>query len=137
LIDRPTKILYIDHIDLKIVAFIGYKGGIKIWAQSGLFNRYGNKIYLTNERWEHIIENHPEMENYSHRLEETIRTGRRRQEPLDPRKYRYIKYFEDLIDDNNHIAAIAMFKLEVDEKGNTVENSFILTAYQKYIKQKG
>jgi len=41
-----------------------------------------------------------------------------------------------LIDDNNHIAAIAMFKLEVDEKGNTEENNFILTTYQKYIRQK-
>jgi len=99
-------------------------------------DRYGNTIYLTNERWKHIIENHPEVENYSHHLKETIRTGRRQQEPLDPRKYRYVKYFEDLIDDNNHIVAIAMFKIEVDEKGNTVENNFILTAYQKYIRQK-
>jgi len=99
-------------------------------------DRYGNTIYLTNERWKHIIENHPEVENYSRHLKETIRTGRRQQEPLDPRKYRYVKYFEDLIDDNNHIVAIAMFKIEVDEKGNTVENNFILTAYQKYIRQK-
>lgn len=76
------------------------------------------------------------MENYSYHLKETIRTGRRRQEPLEPRKYRYIKYFEDLVNDNNHIVAIAMFKIEVDEKGNTVENNFILTAYQKYMKQK-
>ncbi len=48
-----------------------------------------------------------------------------------------MKNFEDLVNDNNNIVAIAMFKPEVDEKGNTVENSFILTAYQKYIKQKG
>lgn len=29
-------------------------------------NRYGNSIYLTNERWGHIIDdtNHPEMEAY-------------------------------------------------------------------------
>ena len=76
------------------------------------------------------------MEDYPDHLKETIKRGRRQQEPLDPRKYRYIKYFEDLVKDNNHIAAIAMFKLEVDEKGNTVENNFILTAYQKYMKQK-
>jgi len=28
-------------------------------------DRYGNKVYLTHERWEHIIDalNHPEMAN--------------------------------------------------------------------------
>jgi preprotein translocase subunit SecA len=105
----------------------------KKWVVQDL---HGNTIYLTHERWQHITENHPEMEDYSDHLKETIKRGRRQQEPLDPRKYRYIKYFEDLVNDNNHIVAIAMFKLEVDEKGNTVENNFILTAYQKYMKQK-
>ena len=29
-------------------------------------DRYGNTIYLTDERWEHIIDpwNHPEMRNF-------------------------------------------------------------------------
>ena len=29
-------------------------------------DRYGNTVYLTEERWQHIIEaiNHPEMEDY-------------------------------------------------------------------------
>ena len=75
-------------------------------------DRYGNAIYMTHERWGHIIGNHPEMEDYSDHLKQTIRTGRRQQEPLDPRKYRYMKNFEDLVNDNNHIVAIAMFKLE-------------------------
>jgi hypothetical protein len=101
-------------------------------------DRYGNTIYLTHERWQHIIapSRHPEMEDYSDHLKETIGTGRRQQEPLDPRKYRYVKQFEDLVGNNNHIVAIVMFKLGVDEKGNTVENNFVLTAYQKYMKQK-
>jgi len=56
------------------------------------------------------------MEDCSDHLKQTIKTGRRQQEPFDPRKYRYMKNFEDLVNDNNHIVAIAMFKLEVDEK---------------------
>jgi len=101
-------------------------------------DRYGNTIYLTHERWQHIVNpsGHPEMEDYSDHLKETIRTGRRQQEPLDPRKYRYVKHFEDLVGNNNHIVAIVIFKLGVDEKGNTIENNFVLTAYQKYMKLK-
>jgi len=98
-------------------------------------DRYGNTIYLSDERWQHIIhpDNHPEMDNYSEHLKETIRTGVRRQAPLNPRKYRYVKYCDDLANGNNHIVAIVFFKFDVDEEGNTIENSFILTAYQKYI----
>jgi len=98
-------------------------------------DRYGHTIYLTDERWEHITHpnNHPEMDNYSEHLRETIRTGTRSQEPLNPRKYRYVKSFDDLANDNNHIVAIVLFKFDVDEEGNTIENNFILTSYQKYI----
>ena len=43
-------------------------------------DRYGNNIFLTHERWEHIVEpfNHPEMEAYEERLKETIRAGKRK-----------------------------------------------------------
>lgn len=101
-------------------------------------DRYRNTIYLAHERWQHITDpsGHPEMEDYSEHLKETIRKGKRQQEPLDPRKYRYMKYFKDLIGNNNYIVAIVMFKLGVDEKGNTIENNFVLTAYQKYMRQK-
>ena len=102
-------------------------------------DRYGNTIYLTHERWEHIINpcGHPEMEGYLDHLRETVKTGKKQQDPLDPRKYRYLKYFENLVGDNNHIVAVVKFRLEVDDKGNTVENNFVLTAYQKFTKSKG
>ncbi len=56
---------------------------------------YGNRIYLTHERWKHITEpfNHPEMSAYEEHLKEAIRRGRRRQDPLNPRKYRCIRRF--------------------------------------------
>ncbi|MEG4800036.1 hypothetical protein QUB63_03040 [Microcoleus sp. ARI1-B5] len=45
-------------------------------------DRYGNDIYLTEERWEHIIDpdNHPEMENCEESLQQTVRSGRRTQD---------------------------------------------------------
>jgi hypothetical protein len=43
-------------------------------------DRYQNDIYLTQERWEHIIDpiNHPEMSAYEEQLQDTIRSGQRR-----------------------------------------------------------
>ena len=39
-------------------------------------DRYGNDIYLTQERWEHIIEpiNHPGMAAYEEHLKTPLRT---------------------------------------------------------------
>ncbi len=54
-------------------------------------DRYGNEIYLTQERREHITDpvNHPAMKNYEHHLRETIRQGKRKQNPRNQQKYRY------------------------------------------------
>ena len=40
-------------------------------------DRYGNDIYLTWERWQHIIapDNHPEVELYFDYIAETIKRG--------------------------------------------------------------
>ncbi len=101
-------------------------------------DRYEHFIYLTDERWKHITNpvNHPGMEDYCNYLKETIRTGKRKQYDLDPRKYRYIQWFNDLPEDNNCIIAVVRFKFDVDETGATVENNFVLTAYQKNIRRK-
>jgi len=98
-------------------------------------DRYGNSIYLTQERWKHIINvnNHPEIENYEEYLKATIKRGRRRQEPLNPRKYRYYHHFEDLPNHVNHIVAIVFFSLEIDQKGRTVPNNYVVTAFFKHI----
>ena len=53
-------------------------------------DRWGNRITLTNERWQHIIEWHPELEGFQEEVLETIQKGRRRQDPIDQQKYKYI-----------------------------------------------
>ena len=96
---------------------------------------YGNAIYLTQERWEHIIEpfNHPEMSDYEEHLKETIRRGQQKQDSLNPLKYRYSRAFDHLAEDNTHIIAIVLFRFSASETGEPVPNNFIVTAYQKEI----
>jgi hypothetical protein len=98
-------------------------------------DRSGNSIYLTQERWEHIIEsiNHPEMEDYEDELKETIQAGSRRQDSLNPQKFRYSRKFAELPANNTHIVAIVLFRLQENETGVIASNNFIVTAYQKEI----
>ena len=102
-------------------------------------DREGNSIYLTEERWQHIIdpENHPEMTEYENHLKTTIQKGQRRQEPLNPRKYRYSYPFDDLPEGFNHAVAITLFGLDVDEPGEIISNNFVATAFLKHIRLKG
>lgn len=98
-------------------------------------DKYGNSIYLPQERWEHIIEsiNHPEMEDFEEELKETVHTGIRRQDSLNPQKYRYSKSFNTLPAGNTHIVAIVLFRLHESGIGEIESNNFIVTAYQKEI----
>jgi hypothetical protein len=98
-------------------------------------DRYDNDIYLTHEQWEHVIEpvNHLDMLAYEDHLKETIQSGKRRQDFLNPHKYRYTKAFDDLVEDNTHIVAIVLFKFGEGADGEPVPNNYIVTAYQKEI----
>ncbi len=99
-------------------------------------DRYGNDVYLTQERWEHIIEpiNHPEMSELERHLEETVRSGVRKQDLLNPQKYRYIKAFGDLTNDNTHLVAIVLFRFREGKVREPVSNNYIVTAYLKEIR---
>lgn len=101
-------------------------------------DREGNLVYLSEERWRHIIgdENHTEMEAHEEHLKTTLRKGAREQEPLNPRKYRYIHFFSDLADNFNSLVAIVLFGFNVDKHGNTEPNNFVTTAFLKYVQRK-
>ncbi|HLF73973.1 MAG TPA: hypothetical protein VI524_06490 [Anaerolineales bacterium] len=98
-------------------------------------DRHGNSVYLTQERWGHIIEsiNHPEMEEYEEELKDTVKTGTRQQDSLNPQKYRYSKEFDTLPADNTHIIVIVLYGVRESEIGKIISNNFIVTAYQKEI----
>ena len=73
----------------------------------------GNQIYLTDERWQHIIENHEEMHGLRDRALDVLKSGHHKQDPLDPSKSKYSKRYDDL-------------------SVTDVPNNFVLTAYQVY-----
>ena len=82
-------------------------------------DRYGNEIELTDERWQHIVTYHPELEDCRDEVLETICKGVRRQDAVEPEKYKYVRKFADLPLDYTHLVAVVKM----------VRNNFVLTAY--------
>ncbi len=87
-------------------------------------DRYGNTIYLTDERWEHILENHPEMEGLRDKVLSAVRAGNRSQDPLKLDTFYYDRKFIDLHKDFDEIEVVVVFAWQL----NTT-NNFIVTAY--------
>ena len=69
-------------------------------------DRWSNRITLTDERWQHIIEWHPELEGFEDDVLDAIRKGRRRQDPIDPHKYKYLYPVKDLPFGLTHIVVV-------------------------------
>jgi hypothetical protein len=89
-------------------------------------DRLGHDIYLTDERWSHICEEHPEMRRYRKQVLETVRRGRRFQDSVRPAVYLYHRAYSDLPHGNTSIVVVVRFGLYPDG----TENNFIVTAYQ-------
>ena len=94
-------------------------------------DRYGNDIYLTWERWQHIIapDNHPEVELYFDYIAETIKRGRRRQDIYNPNSFQYYQLFLDLQDNNSHMVVCVRFRWITQPDGHVREEKFVTTAY--------
>ena len=90
-----------------------------------IYDRDQNPIYMTEERWQHIVDpnNHPEVSDYEGHLQTTIRRGQKQQEVLNPRKYRYVYHFDDLPDDFNHTVVIVLYGFTIDEQGKATPNN--------------
>ena len=106
--------------------------GGKLWTQR---DRYGNDIYLTAERWQHITDpdNHPDIEPFAEYVRETVRNGRREQVPLQPDTYRYIREFDNLPDYQTHVVVVVVFRRGVLPGDGTPQGNFVVTAYLKEI----
>jgi len=92
-------------------------------------DRYGNEIYLTEERWKHILEYHPELEGHLDDVLETLKTGRRRQEAAEPNKYKYRKPCDDLLPHFNYIVVVVVFTFRRRSDGTVFRNNFVTTAW--------
>lgn len=86
-------------------------------------DRYGNTIYLTDERWRHIIKRHPQLAPYRVEVLRTIRLGRRSQEVLQLNKF-YYNYALKSVAPLQEIEVVVIF-----DWANNQPNNFVVTAY--------
>jgi len=64
---------------------LGSKLGIDMREE--VTDQYGNVIYLTDERWRHIIKRHRELDGYRTEVLSTVRSGKRSQDHLHLDKF--------------------------------------------------
>jgi len=84
-----------------------------------IIDRWGNEIQFTDERWEHIKTGHPELSEYYEEIVATIKRGRRRQDAINPQKFKYYKAFDNLPMDYTHIVVVIRIGVR----------KFVITAY--------
>jgi len=89
---------------------------------------YGNTIYLTDERWQHIVQRHPVLQGYKNEVLKTIRSGKREQDAFYPYKFYYRKAFKNLPRRFTHIEVVIIFGFKDDQP-----NNFATTAYPMII----
>ena len=91
-------------------------------------DREGREIYLTEERWEHITNEHPELRVHLEDVLATLRQGRRRQQPRDPQTYVYRHSFDTLPPPFNGIIVAVAFRFEW-HNNMLRPNNFVVTAW--------
>ncbi len=91
-------------------------------------DRDGRTIYLTQERWQHIVDRHNELTDHFEDVLDTIRQGRRRQDPIQPRSYHYYRECEFLPRGFIGIEVVVVFKLKT-EGDQIVPNNFVVSAW--------
>jgi len=80
---------------------------------------FGDSIELTDERWHHIIKEHPELSRYKERIQEVLSTPDYvKRSSRDNEVLLYYKWFDDILSGE--------YFLLVAKKGF---RSFILTCY--------
>lgn len=85
---------------------------------------HGHHIYLTHERWGHICEVHPEMEEALDRVLDTVRLGRRFQDSVRLDVFSYYRDYAGLPSGNTTV--VVRFGIRTEG----TPNNFVLTAYQ-------
>lgn len=90
----------------------------------------GHEIYLTEERWQHIVAGHRELHNHFDDILNTVRHGKRRQQPQDPQTFVYRLRCDKLRPPFNGVIVVVAFRFESQENnGNTVSNNFVVSAW--------
>ena len=88
---------------------------------------------MTPERWQHALEKRPWLAPYLDDVLATIRRGRRRQDPLNPRKYKYYATWDALWPEFNHLVVIVLFGERLEQMGHTVPNNYVTNVWAVFI----
>lgn len=92
-------------------------------------DRDGRTVYLTEERWEHITERHPELIGRVEDVLATVRFGRREQDRRDPRTYLYRLPCRTLPAPYTVIVVVVAFRFQTLDNATTAPNNFVVTSY--------
>jgi hypothetical protein len=98
-----------------------------------VYDRYGNKIYMTSERWRHALENRPWLSNYRDDVLVTLRQGRRKQDELNPRKYKYYWPCDGLLPNYNHLVVVVLFGETTTIEGRVMPNNYVVNVWAVFI----
>ena len=88
-------------------------------------DRQGDRVYLTWERWEHILLHHPDMSPFLEEIRRTVQEARRRQDALSPYKYFYRLVYDYLTEGFEVVVVVVAVN-------PTTQDRFVLTAYLDY-----
>lgn len=95
-----------------------------------VYDRAGREIYLTEERWEHIVSRHCELQGHIQDVLTTVRQGGRRQQPQDPQAYVYRLPCDMLRPPFNGILVCVVFRFTQPGRPDDIRpNNFIVTAW--------
>jgi hypothetical protein len=92
-------------------------------------DREGREIYLTEEQWEHIISRHGELRNHLSDVLNTVKEGKRKQQPQDPQAYVYRLPCDTLRYPFNGIIVVVAFRFVQADGKEMTPNNFIVTAW--------
>jgi len=105
-------------------------GNLRQWE---VYDRYGNKIYMTAERWRHALESRPWLSDFLEETLDTLRKGRRKQDPLNLHKYKYYWPCDRLLPNFNHLVVVVLFGTSTDRQGNLVPNNYVTNVWAVFI----
>jgi hypothetical protein len=83
-------------------------------------DRTGRAIYLTEERWQHIVSRHHALAGHLDDVLKTLQFGRRRQDAVQPFKYFYRRRCKTLPGHYNSITVVIL------SRG---DNRYVVTAW--------
>ncbi len=93
-------------------------------------DRQGREIYITEERWEHILAKHFELEGLFEDVLTTIRLGKRKQSRLHPQTFLYSRQSDKLPTPYTQIVVCVAFRLSHRIATSQPEvNNFVTTAW--------